>query len=126
MSFLSRAAILLQSHPLPPDPFLAREAGLTGQQCRTLEGQGIIEKAGRSPSDGHGRPPWYWRRATGKPDRAPSAKLSLASTRRERAADLAEVSAYLASHPKASTFDVALCCHMGDSHARKLAKMVRK
>ena len=124
MTFLSRAAILLQSHPLPPDPFLAKTAGLSRGEIQILAGGGIVEKAGRDPNGGS-KPAWLWRRATGHPDTSsrPSARLhSLAIDQRR---DLAEVAAYLAAHPGATTFDVALCCHMGDSHARRLIRQAK-
>ena len=38
----------------------------------------------------------------------------------------AEVAAYIKQHPGASTFDIALECHMGDKPARRFANAVRR
>ena len=38
----------------------------------------------------------------------------------------AEVAAYIKQHPGASTFDIALECHMGDKPPRRFANAVRK
>lgn len=51
-----------------------------------------------------------------------SSGIRLADQRRWKA----EVAAYLKQHPAASTFDIALECHMGDKPARRFANAVRR
>jgi len=40
------------------------------------------------------------------------------TTPKQHRQDVAEVAAYLAKHPKATTWDISMCCNMGNKQAR--------